>query len=73
MKQLQKLRGYLLDTVREIVEGKKPSRFRICDNPDCRWAYYDDTRNRSKRYCDDKACGNLMKVRRFRARKKAKQ
>lgn len=50
---------------------KETSRFRICGNPDCLWVYYDDTRNRSKRYCDDKLCGNLMKVRRFRARKKA--
>ncbi|MNB78975.1 CGNR zinc finger [compost metagenome] len=55
------------------LEGQDKSRFRICDNPDCLWVYYDDTRNRSKRYCDDKACGNLMKVRRFRARKKAGQ
>lgn len=55
-----------------LAEGE-PSRFRICDNPDCLWAYYDDTRNRSKRYCDDKACGNLMKVRRFRAKKKAER
>jgi predicted RNA-binding Zn ribbon-like protein len=53
-----------------LTEGE-PSRFRICDNEDCLWVYYDDTRNRSKRYCDDKMCGNLMKVRRFRARKKA--
>ncbi|MFF2017621.1 CGNR zinc finger domain-containing protein [Paenibacillus sp. NPDC058177] len=50
---------------------KETSRFRICENGDCLWVYYDDTRNRSKRYCDDKACGNLMKVRRFRARRKA--
>lgn len=50
---------------------KEISRFRICENPDCLWVYYDDTRNRSKRYCDDKLCGNLMKVRRFRARRKA--
>ncbi|WNS41096.1 CGNR zinc finger domain-containing protein [Paenibacillus sp. MMS20-IR301] len=50
---------------------KDYARFRICGNPDCLWVYYDDTRNRSKRYCDDKLCGNLMKVRRFRARKKA--
>ncbi|MFC3748527.1 CGNR zinc finger domain-containing protein [Paenibacillus sp. GCM10012306] len=50
---------------------KETSRFRICENTNCLWVYYDDTRNRSKRYCDDKACGNLMKVRRFRARKKA--
>lgn len=45
-------------------------RIRFCDNPDCLWVFYDDTRNRSKRYCDDKLCGNLMKVRRFRSRKK---
>ncbi|MFC5405891.1 CGNR zinc finger domain-containing protein [Cohnella soli] len=55
-----------------MAEGD-PSRIRICDNPNCRWVYHDDTRNRSKRYCDDKLCGNLMKVRRFRARQKAEQ
>nr|WP_150265882.1 CGNR zinc finger domain-containing protein [Paenibacillus tepidiphilus] len=55
----------------EVLLEKEPCRIRICGNPDCLWVYYDDTRNRSKRYCDDKLCGNLMKVRRFRARKKA--
>nr|WP_319946963.1 CGNR zinc finger domain-containing protein [Paenibacillus caseinilyticus] len=54
-----------------ILADGDPTRIRICENRDCRWIYYDDTRNRSKRYCDDKLCGNLMKVRRFRARKKA--
>ncbi|RKP58006.1 hypothetical protein D7Z26_00390 [Cohnella endophytica] len=53
-----------------MAEGEL-SRIRICDNPSCLWVYYDDTKNRSKRYCDDKMCGNLMKVRRFRARRKA--
>ncbi|WP_411346491.1 CGNR zinc finger domain-containing protein [Paenibacillus sp. WLX1005] len=48
-------------------------RIRHCDNPDCRWVFYDDTRSRTKRYCDDKLCGNLMKVRRFRARQKNKK
>jgi predicted RNA-binding Zn ribbon-like protein len=55
----------------QALADKDQSRFRICDNPDCLWVYYDDTRNHSKRFCDDKLCGNLMKVRRFRARKKA--
>ncbi|MCD9025492.1 CGNR zinc finger domain-containing protein [Cohnella silvisoli] len=55
----------------QMLADGEPSRIRICDNPNCLWVYYDDTRNRSKRYCDDKMCGNLMKVRRFRARKKA--
>lgn len=53
-----------------VLEKGETSRIRICGNPDCLWVYYDDTRNRSKRYCDDKMCGNLMKVRRFRAKKK---
>jgi len=45
-------------------------RVRICGNPDCRWVFSDDTRSRTKRYCEDKSCGNLMKVRRFRSRSK---
>lgn len=45
-------------------------RIRVCENPDCRWIFYDDTRNRTKKYCDHKMCGNLMKVRRFRAKRK---
>ncbi len=55
----------------DMLASGGASRIRMCDNPDCRWIYYDETRNRSKRYCDDKMCGNLMKVRRFRARHKA--
>ncbi|MBP3964569.1 CGNR zinc finger domain-containing protein [Paenibacillus lignilyticus] len=54
-----------------LLTDCEPSRLRICDNPDCRAVYYDETRNRSKRFCDERACGNLMKVRRFRARQKA--
>ncbi|MCL4517443.1 MAG: CGNR zinc finger domain-containing protein [Firmicutes bacterium] len=50
-----------------LVEGEG-ARVRVCANPDCLWVFYDDTRNRNKRFCDDKSCGNLMKVRRFRAR-----
>ncbi|UOK61501.1 CGNR zinc finger domain-containing protein [Paenibacillus sp. OVF10] len=33
--------------------------------------FYDDTRSRTQKYCDDKMCGNLMKVRRFRAKRKS--
>lgn len=45
-----------------------PARIRLCANPDCRWAFYDDTRNGKKRFCEPTTCGNLMRVRRFRAR-----
>ncbi|WP_433744127.1 CGNR zinc finger domain-containing protein [Paenibacillus amylolyticus] len=53
-----------------LVEGEG-RRIRICDNSDCRWMFYDDTRSRTQKYCDDKMCGNLMKVRRFRAKRKS--
>lgn len=52
------------------LSANEPSRIRICCNPDCLWVFYDDTRSRTKRYCEDSACGNLMKVRRFRAKRK---
>jgi len=44
-----------------------PSRIKQCENPDCRWVYYDESWNRSRRWCQD-PCANLMRVRRFRAR-----
>ncbi|MEO2203331.1 CGNR zinc finger domain-containing protein [Paenibacillus pabuli] len=55
-----------------LAEGEA-ARIRICDNTDCRWIFYDDTRSRTQKYCDDKMCGNLMKVRRFRAKRKAER
>ncbi|TFE19654.1 CGNR zinc finger domain-containing protein [Cohnella luojiensis] len=70
-KQWTNLEAEIAASFSRMLTDNEPSRIRICDNPNCLWVYYDDTRNRSKRYCDDKMCGNLMKVRRFRARKKA--
>lgn len=54
----------------QTLASGRASRIRLCDNENCKWVFHDDTRNRSKRYCEDKTCGNLMKVRRFRERKK---
>jgi predicted RNA-binding Zn ribbon-like protein len=50
-----------------LVEAD-PGRLKVCDNPDCQWVFYDRSRSRTRRWCDD-GCGNLLKVRRFRARK----
>lgn len=43
-----------------------PSRVKRCANPDCGRFFYDGSRNRTRRWHDD-ACGNLVRVRRFRA------
>lgn len=47
------------------------SRIKLCDNPDCGWVFYDTSKNKSRRWCSDKTCGNVMKVRKFRERQKA--
>ncbi len=45
-----------------------PRRIRRCGNRSCTWIFYDESRNRSRRWCDPRHCGNLIKVRRHRAR-----
>ena len=49
------------------IKGTWP-RLKICPAEDCRWAFYDTSRNRSKRWCSMEVCGNRSKVRAFRDR-----
>ena len=44
-------------------------RFKACPNPDCEWAFYDRSRNRSSRWCAMSECGNRAKVRALRERR----
>ena len=48
-----------------------PTRIKICANSDCGWVIYDQSRNRTRRWCDKTECGNVIKVRRHRQRKRA--
>lgn len=43
-------------------------RLKICPADDCRWGFYDTSRNRSKRWCSMEVCGNRNKVRAYRGR-----
>jgi predicted RNA-binding Zn ribbon-like protein len=51
-----------------LVRDGNPRRIRQCANESCSWMFYDDSRNRSRRWCDPHYCGNLIKVRRYRAK-----
>ncbi len=44
-------------------------RMRACAAPDCRWVFYDDSRNGAGRWCSMSSCGNRAKTTRYRARK----
>jgi predicted RNA-binding Zn ribbon-like protein len=43
-------------------------RFKACPRDVCRWAFYDRSKNRSKKWCDMDACGNVEKARSYRER-----
>ena len=43
-------------------------RVRACGAETCRWLFMDTSKNRTRRWCDMKICGNRMKARRFQAR-----
>ncbi len=47
-------------------------RVKACRAPDCRWAFYDASRNRSGVWCDMAVCGNRTKVRAYRRRAPAR-
>jgi hypothetical protein len=68
--------GDLLATVIGAITSGTWRRLKAC--PDCRWVFYDHTRNGSKRWClmyaggpDGRACGTIAKVRRYRGRQAA--
>jgi predicted RNA-binding Zn ribbon-like protein len=55
----------------ELVEANADGRLKLCANAECRWAFYDETKNRRRRWCGHASCGDLDKVRRFRERQRA--
>jgi len=57
----------------EVLARGEPERIKVCQNPDCLWIFYDTSKNRSRKWCENATgCGNLMKVRLFRAKAKHK-
>lgn len=57
----------LLAAVRLADAGVWP-RVKLCGATTCRWAFLDESRNRSRAWCSMETCGNRAKARSFRAR-----
>ncbi|MEV6965374.1 CGNR zinc finger domain-containing protein [Hamadaea sp. NPDC051192] len=62
------LAGLVAIGVRATVAGTW-RRLRACAAPECRWVFYDDSRNGAGRWCSMSSCGNRVKTARYRARK----
>jgi predicted RNA-binding Zn ribbon-like protein len=61
----------LLAAVHDAMVAGTWERMKACRNHHCRWVFYDHSRNASGAWCSVKACGSRMKVRAYRARKRA--
>ena len=58
----------LLAVVHESMRDGTWQRLKVCPAEDCRWAFYDHSRNRSGTWCVMGECGNRAKARRYRER-----
>lgn len=54
-----------------VVTLGETDRLRVCAAPDCNAVLIDLSRNRSKRYCDARACGNRLHVAAYRKRQRS--
>jgi predicted RNA-binding Zn ribbon-like protein len=60
----------ILEALRRGQESGEAERLKVCRSEACLWAYYDASKNRSRAWCDMAACGNRVKARAYRERKR---
>lgn len=58
--------GKLVAALYSAMQEEDWARLKLCHASDCRWAFYDRSKNHSSRWCDMGSCGNREKARRFR-------
>ncbi len=49
----------------QLLTSDQMRAVRECAADDCAWLFLDESRNRSRRWCDMKVCGNRQKARRY--------
>ncbi len=68
---LEKLIGEVVQSAADLLISKQAVQVKQCAG--CGWLFYDSTRNRSRRWCDMRVCGNKAKARRHYERVKQKR
>lgn len=69
--RLQRLLWPIAQAAAELLTSEELHSIRLCEAPDCDWLFLDNSRNRSRRWCDMKVCGNREKARRHYRRTRA--
>lgn len=56
----------------DVVSGERDGKVALCASKTCQAAFFDTSRNRTRRWCDMNSCGNREKKARFLANKRVK-
>jgi predicted RNA-binding Zn ribbon-like protein len=64
--------GHVVAAVAELASTDEWKRLKACRDENCRVAFYDKSRNRSRAWCSMEVCGNREKARSFRQRHHAR-
>jgi predicted RNA-binding Zn ribbon-like protein len=64
-----RIAAHLTMGLAELLVAGEGGRLRSCASPTCRDVFLDESRNRSRRYCNSRTCGNRLHVAAYRARK----
>jgi len=57
----------------DMLALNRPDRLKYCPNEGCKWIFFDQTKANTRRWCNDRTCGNRERVRRARAKNKPPQ
>ena len=66
--ELERLERELSGSFASLLRRSRPPRLKRCAERDCGRAFVDDTRSRTRRWCNLGTCGNRARVRRHRSR-----
>jgi predicted RNA-binding Zn ribbon-like protein len=62
--QLEHILWPVAKAAADLLTAAELETLRWCEAPDCEWLFLDNSRNRSRRWCDMASCGNRAKARR---------
>ena len=54
----------------DLLVSSELGKLKKCSDPSCGWLFLDISRNRSRRWCDMRGCGNRAKAKRYYKKKK---
>lgn len=64
-RELHGLLGPIAISAADLLRSDLLERVKECNSDTCSWMFIDESRNRSRRWCDMSDCGNRAKARRF--------